>query len=113
MTTSQPSGRQVPSEDPSTPAGRGAEQYSASDRLVVWQTVASRRASIDAMRWQTPALGMTAQAFLLTLALAPDSSRLARLLASALSLILALMVMQLMAKHRRPTQSAVTPGFRR
>jgi hypothetical protein len=53
------------------------------------------------MVWQTPALGMTAQAFLLTLALAPDSSRWARLLAGVLSLALSLMVMQLMAKHRR------------
>lgn len=53
------------------------------------------------MMWQTPALGMTAQAFLLTLALSADTSRSARLLACILSFTLALMVMQLMAKHRR------------
>jgi hypothetical protein len=53
------------------------------------------------MMWQTPALGMTAQAFLLTLALGAGSSRWARLLAALLSLILSMMVMQLMAKHRR------------
>lgn len=51
--------------------------------------------------WQTPALGMTAQAFLFTLALSHDSSRWARLIAAFLSLSLSLMVMQLMAKHRK------------
>jgi len=82
--------------------GTGAqERFSVNDRVIVWQTLASRRAGIDAMMWQTPALGMTAQAFLLTLALAPGSSRWARLLASMLSLALSFMVTQLMAKHRR------------
>lgn len=75
--------------------------FSQADKLVVWQTVAARRAGLDAMMWQTPALGMTAQAFLLTLAVGAESSRWARLVASFLSLILAVMVMQLMAKHRR------------
>jgi hypothetical protein len=72
-----------------------------SDHVIVWQTLASRRAGYDAMMWQTPALGMTAQAFLFTLALNQDSTRWARLIASSLSLALSLMVVQLMAKHRR------------
>lgn len=75
--------------------------FTTSDQVVVWQTLASKRASIDTMMWQTPALGMTAQAFLLTLALGPESSQWARLLSSFLSLALSIMVMQLMAKHRR------------
>ncbi len=81
------------------PQGEGP--FTRSDELLVWQSVASRRSGLDSMMWQTPALGMTAQAFLLTLALGAGSSRWARLLAALLSLILALMVMQLMAKHRR------------
>ena len=72
-----------------------------SDHVIVWQTLAGRRAGYDAMMWQTPALGMTAQAFLFTLALNPGSTRWARLIAASLSLALSLMVVQLMAKHRR------------
>lgn len=45
-------------------------------------------------------LGLTAQAFLLTIALGAGSSRLARLIASALALVVALMSGQLMDKHR-------------
>jgi hypothetical protein len=82
-------------------SSRLAPELSQSDKVIVWQTIASRRAGLDSMMWQTPALGMTAQAFLITLALGAGSSRWARLLAALLSLILALMVMQLMAKHRR------------
>lgn len=74
---------------------------SPSDQVIIWQTLASKRAALDAMMWQTPALGMTAQAFLFNLALSPGSSRWARLIVAFLSLSLSLMVMQLMAKHRR------------
>lgn len=77
------------------------DSLAPSDHVIVWQTLASRRAGYDTMMWQTPALGMTAQAFLFTLALNQDSTRWARLIAASLSLALSLMVVQLMAKHRR------------
>lgn len=85
-------------------AARGEAGHDARGRaelLMIWQGVAAKRSGIDAMMWQTPALGMFAQAFLLTLALESGSSRWARLVAAALSLVLSLMVLQLMAKHRR------------
>jgi hypothetical protein len=44
---------------------------------------------------------MTAQAFLLTLSLAADTSASARILSAALSVLISLMVVQLLAKHRR------------
>ena len=66
----------------------------------VYQTVASRRVAYDSMMWQTPALGLTAQAFLLTLALEATSRSLVRFIAASLSLVLSLITMQLMAKHR-------------
>lgn len=88
--------------------------------VALWQTMAARRSGFDAMMWQTPALGMTAQAFLLTLALGPGTARWARLISAVLSLMLSLMVMQLMAKHRqnevsesrRLEQIEVILGFR-
>ena len=66
----------------------------------VYQTVASRRVAYDSMMWQTPALGLTAQAFLLTLALEATSRSLVRFIAASLSFVLSFITMQLMAKHR-------------
>jgi hypothetical protein len=78
-----------------------AAPLSDSDKVLVWSTLSARRTSYENMMWQTPGLGMTAQAFLLTLALGPDTTSVARLLASTLSIAISLMVVQLMAKHRR------------
>lgn len=50
--------------------------------------------------WQTPALGLTAQAFLLTLALGGEISDLGRAVAAGLAAALAINTVQLMAKHR-------------
>jgi hypothetical protein len=63
--------------------------------------VAVRRNQQDAMLWQTPALALTAQAFLLTIALGGNGiSVFARALAAGLGLVVAVISMQLMAKHR-------------
>lgn len=62
--------------------------------------VAGRRQTYDQLLWQTPVLSLTAQAFLLTIALGHDSSIAARLMSASLSLITALASIQLMAKHR-------------
>jgi hypothetical protein len=70
------------------------------DVILIWQTLASRRIAYDTMMWQTPALGMTAQAFLLTLALGGQESALGRAIAAALSAVLAIITLQLMGKHR-------------
>jgi hypothetical protein len=66
----------------------------------VYQVVAARRDSYEAVLWQVPALSLTAQAFLLTIALGGGPSPSARRLASLLSLISALASIQLLAKHR-------------
>lgn len=65
-----------------------------------YSIVASRRQSYDAMLWQTPVLSLTAQAFLLTIALGADTCPPARFLAALLSLFTALGSIQLLAKHR-------------
>jgi hypothetical protein len=68
--------------------------------VLIWQTLAARRVSYDTMMWQTPALGMTAQAFLLTLALGGQTTTTGRMVAAVLAAALAAMTMQLLAKHR-------------
>lgn len=65
-----------------------------------YQALTSRRTGYDSMLWQTPALGLTAQAFLMTLALAPTSKPSVRFIAAFLSLVLSIITMQLMAKYR-------------
>jgi hypothetical protein len=67
--------------------------------ILAYQTIAQRQISQDTMAWQTPALALTAQAFLLTLAFTPAVSPWARLLTAIVSAFVAIMSMQLMAKH--------------
>ena len=62
--------------------------------------VAGRRVTHDQLLWQTPVLSLTAQAFLLTIALGSETSFWARLMSASLSFITALASMHLMLKHR-------------
>jgi hypothetical protein len=66
----------------------------------VYQTLASRRQSYDTLMWQVPALSLSGQAFLFTIALGSGSSTAARIIASLLAFIIAVISMQLMSKHR-------------
>lgn len=67
---------------------------------LLFQTVEQRRETYDQMMWQVPALGLTAQAFLLTIALGSGSSWIARVLAATLGAAAAVAGMQLLLKHR-------------
>ncbi len=82
-----------------------APQRAAVDRsdadLLLYEIVAHRRMQYDGMMWQVPALSLTAQAFLLTIAVGPDSSPVARVVSGLLSAVIALISVQLMTKHRR------------
>jgi hypothetical protein len=68
--------------------------------VAIYQTVAARRESHDEMLWQVPGLGIAAQAFLLTIALDPGSTDLARGLSALLAFVAALAGIQLLLKHR-------------
>ena len=68
--------------------------------LSVYGAVASRRTAFDTMLWQTPSLGLAAQAFLFTIALSPASSTVGRIVAAGLSLVTSLVAIQTMTKHR-------------
>ncbi len=67
--------------------------------LAAYGVIAQRRSTYDVMAWQTPALSFAAQAFLFSIALGPDTSRFARVIASCLALIIAGVSIQLMKKH--------------
>jgi hypothetical protein len=69
--------------------------------LPVYQVVAARRMQWDALLWQVPSLSLAAQAFLLTLAFGPDTSRTSRLLASGLAVVAALLSLHLLTRHRQ------------
>jgi hypothetical protein len=78
-----------------------AETQSPQDVLLAqYQVVAARRQNFDAMVWQVPALALTAQAFLMTIALGPGTGHLARIGAGLLSALAALMSVQLLLRQR-------------
>lgn len=66
----------------------------------VYQALASRRQGYDTLMWQVPALSLSGQAFLFTIALGASSSASARVISSLLAFIIAVISMQLMSKHR-------------
>lgn len=66
----------------------------------IYQSLAARRLGYDTLMWQVPVLSLTAQAFLLTIALGSASRPAARLASAILSFVVAIISLQLMAKHR-------------
>ena len=68
--------------------------------VAMYQVVTARRLTYDTMLWQVPSISLTAQAFLLTISLGADSSRLARLISSILASAARGRCLQLMAKYR-------------
>ena len=76
-----------------------AQDENLQKMLLSYEVLAHRATAHNGLLWQTPALALAAQAFLLTIALGPDSSTLARCLSSALAALLSLMSYQLMRKH--------------
>ena len=66
----------------------------------IYQSLAARRLGYDTLMWQVPALSLTAQAFLFTIALSAGNRTEARLTAATLSFIVAVISLQLMSKHR-------------
>ncbi len=69
--------------------------------VALYQTVVARRLQWDNLLWQVPVISLTGQAFLFTIALSADNSRIARLISSTLAFIAALLSMQLMSRHRQ------------
>jgi hypothetical protein len=72
-----------------------ADQWSS-----IYAVIAQRRTAFDTLMWQVPALGLAAQAFLLTIAFGSSSSEVARFFAGGLAAVVALVAIQTMLKHR-------------
>src|SRR5689334_1080049 len=68
---------------------------------MVYQVVAARRLQFDNLVWQVPALSLTAQAFLFTIAIGGTTSRPARIIASLLAIVITVLCTTLMARHRQ------------
>jgi hypothetical protein len=82
---------------------RGSEQDISNlqqNLRSAYGVLATRVANHNTLVWQTPALALTAEAFLLTVALNPVYSHSARLVAAGLNLMLSLLCLQLMSKHK-------------
>lgn len=80
---------------------RDCQEGKLAGREVVYSSVAARRQQWDNLVWQVPVLSLTAQAFLFTIAIGGDSQRIARVIASLLSLVVTFLCMTLMARHRQ------------
>lgn len=83
--------------------GPGAGRPVAGDRetrLFAYEMLLLRQQTQANLLWQTPALALTAQAFLLTIALVADFSATGRVLAAGLGVVVAVISMQTMARHR-------------
>ena len=74
-----------------------AEQMPTPD---VYSAIASRRAQWDNLLWQVPVLSLTAQAFLLSIALDPGGSTMGRLVSTTLSFLISFLCVDLMRRHR-------------
>ena len=71
-----------------------------NDPDVSYQVLRERRQHFDGMLWQAPVLSLTAQAFLFTISLGAGTTKAARLIASLLSILIAALSVQLMARYR-------------
>ncbi|GLY65095.1 hypothetical protein Atai01_17140 [Amycolatopsis taiwanensis] len=69
--------------------------------LTQYQVLAARRQSFDTTMWQVPALSLTAQSFLLSLAYGAQSSKPASIVGGLLSFMISLMSVQLLLRLRK------------
>ncbi len=76
------------------------EVVSPQVRAAFFQMLENRRSRTDAMMWQVPTLALTAQAFLLSISLAPETSALGRCFAAIAGILVVVVSLQLMLKHR-------------
>lgn len=65
-----------------------------------YEMLTLRQIEHNSLAWQVPSLSLTAQAFLLTIALGAGTAPLARVVSAALGVTSGLLTMQLMAKNR-------------
>ncbi|KAH8917726.1 hypothetical protein BT69DRAFT_641096 [Atractiella rhizophila] len=69
------------------------------DLVQIYTVVSDRRSSFDNLLWQVPTMGLTAHAFLFSIALASDTSKAARIISSALSILITFMTLHLFTRQ--------------
>jgi hypothetical protein len=79
---------------------RADDENPSDSQVSLLGVYATQFSSYSSLLWQVPALGLTAQSFLLTIALTHDSSQGARIMASGLGLLIALASVALMHGQR-------------
>jgi hypothetical protein len=84
---------------PASPPAPPEWEYQNQRLTVLYEALTARVGHRDALLWQSPALAMTAQAFLLTIALGHESRPVTRIIAATLGLFVTYMSVQLMLKH--------------
>jgi hypothetical protein len=101
MARRQPmAGRPAAARLPRDDAGAPGPDDRLRVRLVALEAISARHSAHITVMWQAPSLGLAAEAFLLTVALAPTSSTAARVIVSVLGMAVALLAGQFMATHR-------------
>ena len=70
------------------PNASGTDEKAMKVYAEAYPIVAARRSQWDQLLWQVPVLTLTAQAFLFSIALAHDTTRMARFIACLLSLVM-------------------------
>ncbi|MFE4197358.1 hypothetical protein ACFRJ9_15955 [Paenarthrobacter sp. NPDC056912] len=75
-------------------------EFQNQKHVVVYEALTARVGHRDGLLWQSPALALTAQAFLLTIALGHESTSFARLISALLGTAITVLSIQLMRKHR-------------
>lgn len=80
---------------------REPERTSLPPGPEVYAAVVARRNQFDSLLWQVPALSLAGQAFLFSVALAPDARPLSRIVACMLSLTITGLTLQLFTRHRQ------------
>jgi hypothetical protein len=81
--------------------GEDAAKPTEAAVLAAYAALAARRAQWDSLVWQVPTLSLTAQAFLLTIALSQGNDAWARIISAVLSLNITVISIMLMARHRQ------------
>ncbi len=75
-------------------------QQRRSELFTIWTVLTQRRTSFHSALWQTPALSVTAQSFVLTIQLGPDTSAFARSLAAITGIVIGVVTLQIILRHR-------------
>jgi ADP-ribose pyrophosphatase YjhB (NUDIX family) len=76
-------------------------QREMSALAISYQALALRANTHNNLMWQTPGLAMAAQAFLLTIALAPGMSLFGRVASCLANILISLLCIQLLGKHSK------------